>query len=277
MSAKTKPAPQPEPAAAPTNLVHLSIPTPAGDEASESNKALIYAEGLQVISVRDSAVAQEARARLNTRIRILNDARMDLTRPIDAAKKKIMDFFAGPIATLTKAKLILDDKVIAWEQQQERLRRIEQARLDKIADDERRRLQAIADEAKRKADAEAAEKRKQAEAAAAAGRAAEAARLMAQAQRVEEKADAKVETFETRASSVVAPIAQADTAQVAGTTFREVPEFYIGDAAQINAQFMTPDMVKIGKIVQSLKLEAPSVVGAGLVVRLKKILASRRT
>jgi uncharacterized membrane protein YqiK len=279
MSAKTKPAQSPEPAAAAvaTNLVHLSIPTPAGDEASESNKALIYAEGLAVVSSSDSAKAQEVRAQLNTRIKTLDDARKTLTRPIDAAKKTIMDFFAGPIATLTKAKGIVDAKVIAWDAEQERLRRIEQARLDKIAEDERKRLQAIADDAKRKADAEAEQLRKDAEAAAAAGRAEEALKLQAKATRVEEKADAKVETFETRASSVVAPIAQANTARVAGTQFRDHYEFEILDATKINASFMTPDLVKIGTVVKSLKGEAVGVVGAGLKVTSRKIMASGRT
>lgn len=293
MSAKQKTAPQPEQNQAPvtiaiprpegetptqlSNLVQLMIPRPPGDESQESNRALIYAEGFAVTTPSDSAKAQEARARLNTRIKTLTDARMTLTRPIDAAKKTIMDFFAGPIATLTKAKGILDDKVIAFDNEQERLRKVEQARLDNIAEDERRRLQAIADEAKRKADAEAAEKRKEAEAAAAAGRAAEAARLNAQAQRVEEKAEAKAEAFENRAASVVAPVAQSNTARVAGTQFRDHHEFEILDAAQINASFMTPDLVKIGAVVKSLKMDAVGVVGAGLKVTVRKILASSRT
>lgn len=275
MSAKTKPAPQPEPAA--TNLVQLSIPTPAGDAAQEAMTAMAYVESFTIANASDSAKGQEVRARLNTRIKALNDARMLLTRPIDVAKKTIMDFFAGPVQVFEKAKNALDQKILAYENEQERLRRIEQARLDKIADDERRRLQAIADEAKRKADADAAEKRKQAEAAAAAGRAADAARLMAQAQRVEEKADAKVETFETRASSVIAPIAQAQVASVAGVGFREVPEYEIIDPEQINKPFMSPDDTKIGKVVRSLGLDAVGVVGNGLKVTMKKILASRRT
>lgn len=275
-AAKTKPA-QPEAAPAPGHLVQLSIPTPAGDEASESNKALIYAEGFAVTSASDSAKAQEARARLNSRIKTLTDARMALTRPIDAAKKTIMDFFAGPIATLTRAKEILDGKVITYDNEQERLRREEQRRLDKIAEDERRRLQAIADEATRKANAEAEQLRKDSEAAAAAGRAEEAAKLAAKATRVEEKADAKAETFENRAASVVAPVAQADTARVSGTSLRETPEFEILDISKIKPEFMMPDAVKIGRVVRSLGLDAVAVVGpGGIKVEMKKGLASRR-
>lgn len=275
-AAKPK-AMQPEAVAESKHLVQLSIPTPAGDEASESNKALIYAEGFAVATASDSAKAQEARARLNTRIKTLTDARMALTRPIDAAKKTIMDFFAGPIATLTKAKGLLDDKVIAFDKEQERLRKIEQARLDKIAEDERLRLKAIADKAAEKARLEAEEKRRQAEQEEKAGRDAAAAKLRAEAERVEAKAEAKAEVFETRAASVVAPVAQANTARVAGTQFRDHHEFEILDAAKINATFMTPDLVKIGAVVKSLKMDAVGVVGAGLKVTVRKILASSRT
>lgn len=274
-AAKQKQAQSPD-AAAPKNLVQLSIPTPDGDAASESNKALIYAESFAVTSASDSAKAQEARARLNTRIKMLTEARLALTRPIDAAKKTIMDFFAGPIATLTRAKGIFDDKILAYDHAQEEIRKAEQRRLDKIAEDQRRELQRKADEARRKADEEAAAKRKAAEEAAAAGRQAEADRLRAQAVKVEEKAADKADAYQDRAAAVVAPVAQADTARIAGTTTRETPVFEIIDASKINPQFMTPDEVKIGRVVRSLGLAAADVVG-GIKVTMKKGLASQRT
>lgn len=275
-AAKQKPAPSPE-AAAPSNLVNLSIPTPAGDAASEAMTAMTYAEAFTIATSSDSAKAQEARARLNSRIKALNDARLELTRPIDVAKKKIMDFFAGPVALFERARNALDKKIITYENEQEELRRAEQRRLDKIAEDERRRLQSIADEAKRKADAEAAEIRRKADEAAAAGRADEAAKLVAKAVRVEEKADAKAEVFENRAASTVAPVAQIETAKVAGTNMRDVWKFEVTDLSKINPQFLMADETKIGKIVQSLKGDAVGVVGAGLRVFSEKILASRRT
>lgn len=276
MSAKTKPAPSLEAASASANQVTIAAPTAENPDDVKAMSALTYAETFAIASASDSAKGQEASQRLNTQIKVLDDKRKELTRPLDALKTKWMEFFGGPIEKFKKAKGIIDAKVIAWNKEQDEIRKAEQRRLDKIAADEQKRLQAIADEARRKADAEAAEKRKQAEAAAAAGRAAEAARLNAQAQRVEEKADAKVEAFETRASSVVAPIAQADTAKVAGSSFRDVWEFEVTDLSKINAAFLMADEVKIGRIVQSLKADAVGVVGAGIKVTSRKILASRR-
>ncbi len=263
----------------PKNLVQLSIPTPAGDAASEAMTAVTYAESFTVTTSSDSAKAQEARARINTKIKALNDARLALTRPIDAAKKVIMDFFAGPVAQFERAKVALDGKILAYDKQQEALRKAEQRRLDKIAEDERRRLQAIADETARKAREEADKKRREAEAAAAAGRQAEADKLRAQAARVEEKAADKADAFESRAAAVVAPIVQADTARVAGTAFRDNWKWRVKDKAKINEAFMmrVPNEVAIDGVVKSMKDEAPSVVGEGIEVYNERGLASRRT
>jgi len=277
MSAKQKPAPSPEADAPPANSVAVAAPTADNPDDVKAMSALTYAETFAIASASDSAKGQEASQRLNTQIKVLDDKRKELTRPLDALKAKWMEFFGGPIEKFKKAKGIIDAKVIAWNAEQEQIRKDEQRRLDKIAADEQRRLQAIADEAKRKADAEAAEIRRRAEAAAAAGRADEATKLAAKANRVEEKADAKVEVLETRASSVVAAVAQADTAKVAGSSFRDVWEFEVTDVTKINPAFMTPDLVKIGAVVKSLKKEAVGVVGQGLKVTSRQILASRRT
>jgi hypothetical protein len=270
---KQKPAPSPEIGSS----ISVLAPSTENPDSVKAMTALEFAEKFTVTSASDSAKGQEASQRLNGQIKLLNDKRLELTRPLDALKAKWMDFFNGPIEKYQKAKRLMDSKVVAWQNEQEELRRAEQRRLDKIAEDERKRLQAAADETARKAREEADKKRREAEAAAAAGRQAEADRLRAQAARVEEKAADKAEVLETRASSVVAPIAQADTVSVPGSSFREVPQFEIIDAAKINPQFMMPDEVKIGRVVNSLKLDAVGVVGAGIRVTIRKILASRRT
>jgi hypothetical protein len=270
---KQKPAPSPEIGSS----VSVLAPSTENPDTVKAMTALEFAEKFTVASASDSAKGQEASQRLNGQIETLKNKRLELTRPLDALKAKWMDFFNVPTEKYKKAKQIVDAKVVAWQTEQDEIRKAEQRRLDKIAEDERKRLQAIADETARKAREDADKKRREAEAAAAAGRQAEADKLRAQAARVEEKAADKAEVFETRASSIVAPIVQADTARVAGSSFREVWEFEVVDATKINAQFMAPDEVKIGRVVQSLKLDAVGVVGAGITVKSRKILASRRT
>lgn len=277
-AAKAKPTPPPKEATPPPrNLVQLSIPTPDGDASKESMTAIEYAKSFEITSSSDSAKAQEARIRLNSRIKSLTDARMALTRPIDEAKKVIMAFFAGPIALFTQAKDILDSKIIAYENEQERQRRAEQRRLDEIAERERQALQRKADDEKRRSEAEAEALRKKAEKAAAAGRTAQAEKLQEQANQVEQSADAAVGDLEDRAAAAVAPIVQADTARVAGAQFRDVWEFTVTDLSKINAAFLMADETKIGRVVQSLKSDAVGVVGEGLAVTSRRILATRRS
>lgn len=275
-AAKPKTAPpEATPAAAPTHLVELSIPTPDGVKVADSMGIEAYAQEFTITSASDSVKAQEARARVNTRIKTLTEARMEQTRLLDVAKKGLIAWWGNLISPLERAKGVFDAKILDYDNQQEEIRKAEQRRLDKIAEDERKRLQAIADEAKRKADIEAERLRKEAAEKKAAGDREAAAKLEAKAAHVEAKADAKAEVFETRASSVVAPIAQADTARSAGTHIRETPQFEILDASKINPQFMMPDEVKIGRVVRSLGLAAADVVG-GIKVTLKKGLASQR-
>ena len=259
-----------------TNLVDLKIARPDGDAAGEAMTALTYAESFAITTSSDSVKAQEARARLNTRIKALTDARMTLTRPIDASKKVIMDFFAGPLTTLERAKRLFDQKIIAYDDEQELIRLEAQRKAEAEAAKERRRLQEIADAAQRKAEAEAAEKRRLAEEAAGAGRAEEAAKLQAQAARVEERAADKAEDFNSRAAAVVAPIIQSEAVKAQGTSLRENWVFEITDASKINPQFLMPDEVKIGKLVKSMKADAAALIGPGVRVFAEKILASRR-
>lgn len=260
----------------PRNLVQLSIPTPDSKESDSAMTMVAYAEQFAIETTSDSAKAQEARARINTRIKTMTESRLIMTRPLDAAKKTIMDWWNAPISALERAKVIFDKKIIAYDTEQDRLRRLEQQRQEEIAAKERRRLQAIAEEATRKANAEAAEKRRLATVAEQEGRAADAAKLAAQATRVEEKAEAKAEQFETRAAAVVAPIIQSEAPKVTGTSLRENWTFRITDPTKINAAFLMPDEAKIGKLVKSMKGDAAALIGAGIEVFSEKILASRR-
>jgi hypothetical protein len=276
-AAKTKPRTPPLESAPDANVVTVAAPANDNPDDIKAMTALTYAQSFTIASASDSAKGQEACQRLNAQIKALDDKRKELTKPLDALKAKWMAFFGGPIEKLKTAKAILDQKVIAYDAAQEEIRKAEQRRLDKIAEDERKRLQAIADEAERKARETADQKRREADEAAAAGRQAEAEKLLSQAAKVEEKAADKAELFQSRAASVVAPVVQAETVRVSGSSFRTVWEFEIVDVSKINAQFLMPDAVKIGKIVDSLKLDAVAVVGEGIKVTSRKTLASRRS
>lgn len=277
---QTESANTPEPAA-PAHLVNLSIPTPAEDYNSAAAKALALAESFTVEDAESSVMAQEVRAKLNTRISVLDEARKVLTRPIDVSKQTIMDFFNGPIGLLKKAKTILDTKVLAYDTEQENIRKEAQRKADEIAETERKRLKAEADERQRKADEDAAAKRKAADDAAAAGNVAEAEKLNAQADKVVEKAAARVEVLQERAASVVAPIFQSQSAKASGSSFRDNWKWRLKDISKINASFkheVTRDEA-IDAIVKSQKGNAESIaaiVGVGIEIYNDRGIASKR-
>jgi len=258
------------------NLVSLTVPVPAGDEESKALTAEQWATEFTIENAQDSIKAQEARSRLNTKAKTLTEARLAQTRPIDAAKATIMAWWNKPIQAYERARVILDKKILAYDAEQERIRREAQAKLDAQAAAERKKIEDAAAETARKAQEQADAKRKAAAEAEAAGNTTEAAKLAAAAARIEEKADAKVENLQQRAASVVTATVVSESTKAAGSSFREVPEFEILDATKINPAFMTPDLVKIGKLVKSLGKDAGPLIGEGIKIEMKKALATRK-
>lgn len=269
------------PESAPAHLVQLSIPTPAGDANAEARRGIAAAQAFVVVDAESSIMAQETRALINTRIKTLTDARLALTRPIDAAKKVIMDFFNGPIGVLEQAKDILDDKVLAFDTEQENIRKDAQRQVEVKAAAERKRLQEEADERQRTADAAAQKLLNDAAALEAAGDSTGAAKLAAKAERTQESAAARVEVLQDRAAQVVAPIIQSAPARASGSSFRDNWKWRLTDINQVKDNFkmtVTNDPA-ISAIVTSQKGNAESIaaiVGAGIQVYNDRIIASRR-
>jgi hypothetical protein len=230
---------------------------------------------LKIISAEAFTEAAEWLKTIKSNLKQIEDARVRITQPLNESLREINSQARLAAAPYLDTEGQIKRAILSYNQGQERIRLEAQRRADAAAAAERKRLQDIADTARRKADAEAAERRKAAEAAAAAGRAEEATKLAAQAARIEEKGQAKQEQFESRAQSTVAPVVQTQAPKVTGVGERDNWTFHITDANKINVAFLMPDTVKIGKIVKSLKLEAQSLVGAGVEIYNDKLIASR--
>jgi hypothetical protein len=204
----------------------------------------------------------------------LEETRTGITGPMNAALKKVNDFFRGPAEKLAAIERTIKGKLASYHEEQERIRREEQRQADERAAAERRKAEAAAAEARRKADAEAAELRRQAEAAAAAGRAAEAAKLAQRAEAKVEKAESKAQSLEQHAATVVAPVIHREPPRVAGLQMRETWKFEVTDPSKINAAFLIPDEKKIGAQVRALKGDAAQIIGAGVRIWCEKSPAS---
>lgn len=212
-----------------------------------------FASGLIIKTAEGYQRAAQELKTIKASLAQIEASRTRITVPLNKSLDEV-----NAQAKSAKAPFLADEQVIksamvAYSDEQDRLREEEQRRRNEAAAKEQRRLQAIADEARRKADEEAAARRRAADQAAAAGRAAEAERLRAQAVRVEERAADKAETFETRASQVVAPVAQQAAPKVGGISVPKVWIFEITDAALVPREYLVVDEKKIRGVVQALK------------------------
>ena len=150
-----------------------------------------------------SADAYEAAARQLKHIKAaqknLAEKKDSLVRPINQALKAVRDLFRGPEAELDEAENLYKRGMIAFSDEQDRLRREEQRKADEAAERERRRLEKEAREAEERAAA------------------ARAAGDIKKAEKLEAKADVRTDA----AASVVAPVIQREAPRVGGIQTRE--------------------------------------------------------
>lgn len=234
-----------------------------------------FAASYQVATAEQYSAGAADLQRVKAAQKRLEETRTSITGPMNAALKRVNDFFRAPADRLATIERTIKGKLSAFATEQERIQREEQRKAEEAARREREKQEAAAREARRKAEEEAAELRRKAEAEAAAGRAAEAAKLAARAEQKIERAEAKAETLEAAAAQVVAPVVQVDTPKVAGLAMRDVWKFEITDPSKINPAFLIPDEQKIRKLVQTMKGDAAGLVGAGVRVWSEKEPASR--
>lgn len=127
-----------------------------------------------------------------------DEQRKSITKPLDEAKKSVMALFEEPTRILNEAEVVLKGSMLAYSTEQERLRSIEQAKLDDAARVERQRLAA-----------EAAQREAEAKAAAEAGNTEESERIASEAA-----------ALQATASMTTAPVVAQSVEKVSGISTR---------------------------------------------------------
>jgi hypothetical protein len=219
----------------PENIVELSIPRPDSSAMIQAQGLLTNAESYAVTSSEHYESAGEFLKHIKAKYRELDEQRKSMTKPLDDSKKRIMDFFAKPLDFLTRAENTIKRAMIAYSDEQERIRREDQRRAEEAARKERERLEA------------------QAQKAAASGKVERAAEL------------------EQRAATVVAPIIDRTPPKVSGLSTREVWKFEVIDEKAVPREFLMVDESKLRKFVQTMKGDTAI---AGVRVWSEKSLAS---
>jgi hypothetical protein len=149
----------------------------------------------------------------------IEDWRTSKTKPLDELKGWFMDLVRKPLAQLSDARAYLQRERISYEQEQDRIRREEEARIAELNRKEAERLA------------------KRAEKAAEQGKTEKADELQAQAQ-----ATASI-------TPTIAPLLNKTT----GVKKRTNWKFTITDANLIPKEYLCPDQEKIGAVVRGTK------------------------
>lgn len=196
---------------------------------SEVNPVVSAAKALQVIDAVTYTQAMELGKACSARIKLVEERLGPSKRKTYEAYQEVMRLMKSFIDPLEMAKKTLSSRAYAWQK----------------AEEERKYRQA--EEARKRAEEEAAAKRK-----------AEEDTRLALAERLEKEGmkEQAAEVLEAPIVVEVAPVAApAPKVTVQGASTRENWQFEIEDSAQVPREFMTPDMVKIGRMVKAMKGE----------------------
>lgn len=160
------------------------------------------------------AAASELRS-VVARKKAITEKRMDITRPLDAAKRAVMDFFAGPLDLLDQAEKALKGGMITYERKERERIAAEQRAADQRAAAER------ADALRREREAEEASR-----AAAESGNDELALSLAMDAEDAREQADLAL---------VAPPLSAVAAPKAAGASFRGTWKGRLTDKAKLIA------------------------------------------
>lgn len=198
----------------------LSLPDQAGLSA-RAQSALTFVQSMEITSVETYGFAADELRAIKVRANRLEDQRTAITGPINKALKAVNDLFRAPAEFLAQGERVLKSKMLAWDQEQERLAAIERRRAEEVAAIERKRLE---DEAA----ARQAEADKQAEIARKA-QAAGDAQAAALAQAAADRANSQSQEAAVTAQLVVAAPAVVAIEKTKGISTSKKVDFEIVD------------------------------------------------
>lgn len=221
-------------------------------QENEARALLEVAQAYVIDSPEMATAAAEELGQIKAKQKKLEDLRLSMTRPLDEAKKRIMDLFRKPQELLAQAETTIKGAIGTYQAEERKKAEALRRAAEEAARIERERL---AEEARQAAEA--------AKAAAAAGD--EEAAAAAQVQATVLAAEAEVVEH-------LAPAVVEAPAKLAGVSTRQDWDFEITDEAAIPREFLVVDEVKIRKYVKAMKADAKI---PGVRVFAKDVIAAR--
>lgn len=223
--------------------------------ADQARGILAQAAAVSITNVEQYTGVADQLKIIKAKQKEVDGMRVKMKAPALETCRQIDAFFKGPLDFLSDAEKSYKTAMVAFDNEQERMRREQQRKVDEAARKEREMLEQKAREAREKAEREAAELRRQAEAAAAAGRAEEAAKLASKATKTIDKADAKAEGLEQSAMQVVTPTVVMDAPKVSGITKRVVWFARVVNPNLLPREYLVPNEKALDGIAKATKGE----------------------
>lgn len=183
----------------------------------ERSKLAAFAKGLVIKTQEGYEKAADLLKTIKGNLRTIEDARTRITGPMNEALREINKQAKEASALFLEDEKIIKRAMIAYSDEQDRLRAEEQRKANEAAERERKRQLEIADRARAKGQ------------------------------------ESKAELHEERAAAVVAPISQHVAPKVDGVSIPKVWDFEITDPAAIPREYMDISETRIRKVVQALK------------------------
>ena len=140
------------------NPMQVTVETPDTDQLERDS--LTALDTAKAIVITDDGTYQGAAGMLKLvkgRYNELEALRKAITKPLDEAKRNVMDMFRIPLERLKGAEGATKQSMLAYQREQETKRRAEQARLQEIARKEREKLERQAARAEKSGREEKAE------------------------------------------------------------------------------------------------------------------------
>lgn len=215
----------------------LELITPEAQAlAHDAESTLGLIQAVRITTAEECQAAVDQTREIKAKAARLEETRKAMTRPLDDAKKAIMDFFRAPQELLAKAETLLKGSITTFQQ--------EQARIAALAAAEARRQQE--EDRKRQAEEQAAAEAllQQAEVAAQAGDTAAAEALEEQAMAAQAQA-APISTY-------AAPALEKPR----GAAMRKVWKARVIDAALVPDQFKVINEKALDAYAKSMKQDA---------------------
>lgn len=114
--------------------METQVETPEVNQIIETALMVVPdAKSLSIATIGDYKFGQGLMSKIKSGIKILEETRMGITRPLDESKAKAIALFAGPLQRLNDAKNYLNTIMVNFTEEQEAKRREEERRLQEEA------------------------------------------------------------------------------------------------------------------------------------------------